>query len=234
MMASFEHLDKVWYLRRVNLFADVDDREMRTLVDRTTMREVPRGRMILQPEEPLRMVYVIKEGRVKVSRYSPDGKEQILTLLEPGDVFGELALVRTAEPVHVEAFEDTLLCGMHSQDFLALIRRQPEVMLHVMKVLAERLRAAQEEIADLAFRDVPGRLASLLLRLAQAYGDTSTSGQRLALRLTHQDMAAMIGSTRETVTAILSRFRDDRLIAFDHRHIVIRDREGLQRLSSRY
>ncbi|MGH2398647.1 MAG: Crp/Fnr family transcriptional regulator [bacterium] len=230
MMASFEHLDKVWYLRRVNLFAKVDEHEMQALADRTTMREVHRGRVILQPDEPREIVYVIKEGRVKVSRYSQDGREQILALLESGDVFGELALVRTAEPVHVEAFEDTLLCGMHSDDFLALIRRQPEVMLDVMRVLAERLRAAEEEIADLAFRNVPGRLASLLLRLAQAYGNDAAGGQRVTLRLTHQDMAAMIGATRETVTAVLNRFREGGLIAFDHRHIVIRNRDGLQRL----
>lgn len=230
-MASFNHLDKVWYLRRVDLFAGMDDREMQSLVERTTMREVERGRVILRPDDQARMVYVIKEGRVKISRYSPEGKEQILALLEPGDVFGELSLVRSTEPVQVEAFEDTLVCGMQSEDFLALIRRQPEVALQVMKILAERLRAAEEEIADLAFRDVPGRLASLLLRLAQAYGDVGPAGRRLALRLTHQDMAAMIGSTRETVTAILNRFRDDGLITVDRRQIVICDQDGLKRLS---
>lgn len=229
-MALFQHFDKLWYLRRIDLFADVDDREMRSIVDRTTMREVHRGRVILQPDDPPEMVYVIKEGRVKVSRYSPDGKEQILTLLESGDVFGEMALVRTAEPVHVEAFEDTLLCGMRSDDFLALIRRQPDVLLHIMKVLAERLKAAEDEIADLAFRNVPGRLASLLLRLSQPDRNGGAGDDRLTLRLTHRELAAMIGSTRETVTAILSRFREEGFIRFDHRHIVIRDRDGLHRL----
>lgn len=232
MMTAVARLDKFWYLRRVNLFADVDDRQMRAIADRTMMREVQRGRVILQPDEQPEMVYVIKKGRVKVSRYSPDGKEQILTLLEPGEVFGEFAFGHATEPVHVEAFEDTLICGMRRGDFLALIRRQPELMMQVIKVLAERLRAAEDEIADLAFRDVPGRLASLLLRLAQAYGHQSPAGQRLALRLTHQDMAAMIAATRETVTVVLSRFREDGLIAFDQRHIIIRDRDGLCRLSA--
>ncbi len=232
MMTSVARLDKFWYLRRVNLFAGVDDRQMRAIADRTTMREVQRGRVILQPDEQPEMVYVIKKGRVKVSRYSPDGKEQILTLLEPGEVFGEFALGHATEPVHVEAFEDTLICGMRREDFLALIRRQPELMLQVINVLAERLRAAEDEIADLAFRDVPGRLASLLLRLAQVYSHQSPAGHRLALRLTHQDMAAMIGATRETVTVVLSRFREDGLIAFDQRHIIIRDRDGLRRLTA--
>lgn len=224
-------LDKFWYLRQADLFAGVDEPQMRAIADRSTMREVPRGRIILQPDEPPEMVYVIKEGRVKVSRYSPDGREQILALLEPGDVFGELALVGTPEPVSVEAFEDTLVCGLHRDDFLTLIRARPELMLQVMKVLAERLRVAEEEIADLVFRDVPGRLASLLLRLAEAYGRSQRGGLRLTLRLTHQDMASMIGATRETVTATFSRFREDGLIAFDRRHIIIRDPDGLHRLS---
>lgn len=230
-MNATRRMDKVWYLRRIDLFAGVDDAEMRRIAERATMREVSRGKVILHPNEPQEMVYVIKEGRVKVSRYSPDGREQILTLLEPGDSFGELALVHEPEPVYVEAFEDTLICALARDDFAALIQRRPELMLHVLKVLAERLRAAEEEIADLVFRDVPGRLAVLLLRLAEEYGQQH--GGELRLRLTHQDIASMIGATRETVTSTLSRFRDAGLVAIEQRHIVIQDPEGLRRLSTK-
>ncbi|TMI70740.1 MAG: Crp/Fnr family transcriptional regulator, partial [Bacillati bacterium ANGP1] len=176
MMTSFRSLDKVWYLRQFSLFAGIGELEMRRLVERTTMREFSRGKVILHPNEPQEMVYLIKEGRVKISRYSAEGREQILDLLEPGDTFGELTLVQEAEPVQAEAFEDTLICSLYRDDFIGLIRRQPEVMLTVMKVLAARLRVAEEEIADLVFRDVPGRLASLLLRLAEAYGQHDHGG----------------------------------------------------------
>lgn len=196
LMGAGRRLDKVWYLARINLFAGIGDSEMQRLAERTTMREFSRGKVILRSNEPQEMVYLIKEGRVKISRYSPDGREQILTLLESGDVFGEFALVKEAEPAHVEAFEDTLICALYRDDFLALVRRQPEVMLHVVKVLAERLRVAEEEIADLVFRDVSGRVAALLLRLAEAYGQKNGAGLRLILRLTHQDIASMIGATR--------------------------------------
>ncbi len=231
-MGTFTQFSKLWYLRRVDLFAGINDQEMQELVRRTTMRTVGRGHVVVHPDESPEIIYVIKEGRVKVSRYSPDGREQILALLEPGDVIGELALVQEPEAVHVEAFEDTLVCGMHREDFLGLIRRQPELMLQVMRALADRLRAAEEEIADLVFRNVPGRLASLLLRLAQAYGRTTPAGQRLDLRLTHRDIGAMIGATRETVTAVLSRLREEQIITFDRRHIVILDIERLRRLTS--
>lgn len=230
-MAVQRRLDKIWYLRQINLFSTIDEREIHRLAERTTMREFARGKVILHPDDPPGMVYLIKEGRVKVSRYSLDGREQILALLEPGNLFGELSLLGEREPVHVEAFEDTLLCTMPRAEFIALIRSQPELMLHMMKVLADRLRLAEEEIADLVFRPVPGRLASLLLRLAQAYGETDGRGLRLALRLTHHDMASMIGATRETVTSTVSRFREEGLIDIDQRKIVIRDPERLRRIS---
>lgn len=224
-------LDKVWYLKQINLFSHMDEREIQDLAERTTMREVSRGKVILRPDEQPGMVYLIKEGRVKVSRYSTEGREQILALLEPGDLFGELALVGVDEPAHVEAFEDSLICTLRRGDFIDMIRNQPELMLHVMKVLADRLRQTEEEIANIVFRTVSARLASLLLRLAEAYGESNGRGMRLALRLTHRDMASMIGATRETVTSTLNRFREDGFIDVEQRHLIITDAEGLRRIS---
>lgn len=223
--------DKVWYLKHINLFSHMDEREIQDLAQRTTMREVSRGKVILRPNEQPGMVYLIKEGRVKVSRYSPEGREQILALLEPGDLFGELALVGMGEPAHVEAFEDSLICTLRRGDFIELIRNRPELMLHLLKVLADRLRQTEEEMTDIVFRTVPARLASLLLRLAEAYGESNGRGMRLALRLTHQDIASMIGATRETVTTTLSRFREDGLIDTEQRHLIITDAEGLRRIT---
>lgn len=140
--------------------------------------------------------------------------------MEPGDLFGEFSLVGEREPVQVEVFEDTLICALHRGDFIALLRNQPESMLRVMKVLAERLRQAEDEIADLVCRTVPGRVASVLLRLAEAYGERDGRSLHLMLRITHHDIASMIGETRETVTSTLSGFRDDGLIDVDQRHII--------------
>ena len=230
-MTIQRRLDKIWYLQQANLFSNIDEREIQALADRTTMREFSRGKVILYPDQQPEMVYLIKEGRVKISRYSPDGREQILALLEPGDLFGEFSLVGEREPVHMEAFEDTLICALPRADFMALIRSQPGLMLHVMKLLADRLRQAEEKIADLVFHTVPGRLASLLLRLAETYGESDGRGLRLTLRLTHHDIASMIGATRETVTSTLSRFRDEELIDVDQRHIIIKDPVRLRKIS---
>lgn len=117
--------DKLWYLRQINVFAELDDAELHRLAERTTMREVRRGQVICHPSEQPQELYLIKEGRVKLSRYSMQGREQILGLLEPGNLFGELLLFGEYEPVHVEALEDGLICTLSQEDFSDLIRCHP-------------------------------------------------------------------------------------------------------------
>lgn len=220
--------EKLWYLQHINIFSDMTDEEMRRLAQRTTMRTYARGKVIAQPNDPPDTIYLIKEGHVKLCRYSANGRVQILALLDRGDIFAERALLRTPNAVHCEAFDDTLVCVLRRKDFEELVQSKPELALRVMRVLAERLRQAEEAIENLAFHDVPDRLAALLVRLAEAYGEPYGQGRRLALRFTHQDLASMIGATRETVTNVLNRFRDEGLIAVEERHIIIRDLEKLR------
>jgi CRP/FNR family transcriptional regulator len=224
--------EKLWYLQRINIFADMTDSEMRRLAERTVMRRYRRGAPIVQPDDPADSIYLIKEGRVRLCRYSAGGRVQILALLERGDIFGERGLAGEDTGTQCEAFEEAVVCLLRWHDLEELIRAKPSLALRVMKNLALRLRRAEEAIEDLAFRDVPGRLATLLARLADVYGEPHPGGRRLALRFTHQDLASMIGATRETVTTVLTRFRDDGVIATDDRHIVVRDAERLRTLTT--
>ncbi len=222
--------EKLWYLQHIDLFQDMTPKEMHRLAMRTKMRRYERGQLIAHPDDAPDTIYLVKEGRVKLCRYSAGGRVQILALLERGNIFGERALVGAPEAVHCEAFEDTLICVLRRRDFEELLRSKPEMALRVMKVLAERLKQAEEAVESLAFRDVPERLAALLSKLVEAYGEPHDGGRRLALRFTHQDLASMIGATRETVTNVLHRFRDEGMITVEDRHIVIRD---LGRLEAR-
>ncbi len=215
--------EKLWYLQRINIFADMTEAEMRRLAERTVMRQCARGTGVVQQSDPPDVIYLIKQGRVKLCRYSSTGRVQILALLERGDIFGERGLIGADATTHCEAFEDSLVCLLRRQDFEDLIRSKPELALRVIKHLTKRLQQAEEAIEDLAFNDVPSRLAALLARLADVYGEPHPEGRRLALRFTHQDLASMIGATRETVTNVLNRFRDDGRIAVEERHIVVRD-----------
>lgn len=196
--------NKLWYLKGTRVFRGISDAEMARLAERALLREFGRGRVILHPEERSDLIYIIKEGRAKVSAYSPDGMEQILAILEPGDLFGGRIWSACCAPTR------SWRCGF-------------------IRALAERLRLAEEEIENLVFRDVPGRLAGVLLRMGEGYG-IQDNGH--GIRLTHQDLAAMIGATRETVTNILNRFREDGLTDVAQRFVVIRDPERLRRLTN--
>jgi CRP/FNR family transcriptional regulator, cyclic AMP receptor protein len=224
--------DKVWYLRQTGLFDRLGEPELQRIAELSRMREFPRGQVILGPDSDPDLIYLVKAGRVKISTSSPEGKEQILALLERGDVFGELEPTERPGPTHVEAFDHSIVCTLHRTLFEEILRHTPEVGLRVIRVLARRLRAAEQEIEDLALRSVPGRLAALLLRLAEEYGEPQDHGIRLSLRLTHQDLANMVGSTRETVTTIIGRFRDEGLITVDHRVLVILARDRLHLIAS--
>lgn len=227
-----ERPDKVWYLRQTRLFDRLGEADLRRLAQGSEMYEYPRGRVILGAGYDPDRIYFVKTGRVKISAYSPDGKEQILALLGPGDLFGELTPVEARGAVRVEAFAQSIVCSLHRTMFEDVIKKTPEVALQMIRVLARRLQAAEKEIEDLALRDVPGRLAALLLRVGEEYGERHDRGIRLAFRLTHQDLAHMIGSTRETVTTILRRFRDEGLIAVDRKTVIILDRERLNAVAN--
>ena len=219
--------EKLWYLRQTRLFDRLSEPDLQRLAQASDMREYARGEVILGPGPGSDAIQFVKAGRVKISTYSTDGKEQVLALLDRGDLFGELAPANLPVPARAEALDRAVVCSIERAVFEDIIRTAPEVALKVIQVLARRLQAAEQEIEDLALRDVPGRLASLLLRLAEGYGEEDARGTRLSFRLTHQDLAHMIGSTRETVTMIMNRFRDDGLISVDRRILIILDRERL-------
>ncbi len=205
----------------------MDPEEIRRLLEGAQTRKYERGDVIGHPDDPPEAICLIKEGRVKLCGYSASGRVQILALLERGDIFGERALVGAPAMVRTEAFEDTLVSVLRRQDFERQIQSKPELALRVVKVLVARLIQAEEVIANLALLDAPERLAAVLTRLGEVHGEPHLSGRRLALRVTHHDLASMIGTTRETVTIVLNRFRDEGLITAEGRHIVIRDVESL-------
>jgi CRP/FNR family transcriptional regulator, cyclic AMP receptor protein len=220
--------EKLWYLRQTRLFDRLSESDLHRLAESSEMREYSRGEAIVPPGPQADAVLIVKAGRIKISTYSSDGKEQVLALLARGDLFGELVHSGLPAPAHAEALDRAVVCSIERVLFEDIIRNAPEVALKVIQAVARRLRAAEQEIEDLALRDVPARLASLLLRLAEGYGEDDERGIRLSFRLTHQDLAHMIGSTRETVTMIMSRFRDDGLISVERRILIILDRERLR------
>ncbi len=223
---------KIWYLKYFDLFSELPDEDLKFLDQISYMMKFPKREYIYFPEDPANTIFLLKEGRVKISLLTEKGRELTLAILDPGEVFGELALVEEGNrQTLAEALEDTLICVIKREDFKKLLKKQPDLALKIIKLIGLRRRAIESKIEYLVFRDVPARLAHLLLSLAEEYGVKTSEGIKLRVRLTHQEIGNLIGATRETTTAALNRLKELRLIDFRLRHLIIVDKNKLQQLT---
>lgn len=192
-------------------------------------RSYPKGSVILFEDDPGDALYLVASGQVKVVLIGEDGREVILSVLGEGAFFGEMALLDD-EPrsAHVIAMEDSVVLALRREDFRARLRASPEVAIALLKELSRRLRRADDQIGSLVLLDVGGRVAELLVRLADEEG-----ADRITRKLTHATIAQMIGSSRETVSRTMRDLQDKNLVTVTRQEIVLTDRAGLAALSRR-
>ena len=222
----------LWYLKKIPLLADLHHDVLQRLVEKVQLTEVRRRRVVYLPGDPGHAVYFVNGGRVKISKVTRDGKELTLAYRGPGEVFGELVLIDGGPREEMaEAMENALITEIERGEFEKLIQREGMVGYRLTKIVAERRREVENKIETLIFKDVNAKLAELLLRLAVEYGVEDERGTLVALKITHQEMANLIGSTRETVSLTLSQFKRKGLIQTDGRKVILADREGLKALA---
>lgn len=218
--------EKMRYLSELAVFQDLSAREMEELNRITTMSTVPRGRVFYRPEEPGEVLFILKEGRVQLYRISPEGKKLVITTLGPHTLFGEMALLGTKmHNTFAEAIDDCLICVMSRTDLERLILNKPQVALRILESTGKRLREAEERLENMAFKGIPARLASLLLRLADEQGSNEITG------LTHQDLAESVGTYRETATQVLNDLKSQGLIEIGRKRITVLDMDGLAEIA---
>jgi CRP/FNR family transcriptional regulator, cyclic AMP receptor protein len=199
--------------RRVSLFAELEEAELLTLSRVASVRHYAPGAPILHEAEAGDLFFVLVRGEVKVFVDSSDGREVVLTHLQAGDFFGEMALFEgEARSASVTALTDSELVVLARPDFLAALEHDFTLTRKILKTLSARLRRANDVIESLALLDVGGRLARYLIRLADESGKPAVDGYIVVNRPTHQEIANSIGATRETVTRMLRQFEDRKLI----------------------
>lgn len=208
----------------------MSDAEVKHLDEITFMKHYDKKDLIYLPGDVSDQVYLLKEGRVKISKLSEDGREITLVILEPGEIFGESALIDDKETrsTVAEALENAYLCVISRKDFEEFINNKPELALSITKLMGFRRRQIENMLEDLVFRGVHERLALLLLRLSERHGKEVDGKNLINISLTHYDYANLIGSTRETTTACLNDFKREGLIEFQKRKVVIIDEKGLR------
>jgi CRP-like cAMP-binding protein len=211
-------------LRRVPLFESLSEADLQSFAELVRERSYPRGSVIVFEEDPGDALYVVAEGQVKVVLVAEDGREVILSVLGPGSFFGEMAILDEGpRSAHVIAMEESNLLILRRDDFHARLRAMPEVAISLLKEISRRLRRADEKIGSLVLLDVNGRLAHLLLRLAD-----EERGDRITRRLTHHTIAQMIGSSRETVSRAMRGLVGRNVIEVTRTAILLRDRGALR------
>jgi CRP/FNR family transcriptional regulator, cyclic AMP receptor protein len=217
-------------VRQAPLFAALDDEAAQALLATMTRVEVPRGETVFHEGDPGDRLYVIVEGKIKLGRASGDGRENLLAVLGPGEMFGELSLFdpgpRNAAGT---AVADSVLIGMGSDDLDAWLRGRPEVARHLLRALARRLRRTNEALADLVFSDVPGRVAKALLDLSERFGRPTDDGLRVAHDLTQEELAQLVGASRETVNKALADFASRGWLRLEARAVVLLDIDRLRK-----
>ena len=210
------------FLRQIDIFRDLSHDEMELIDRMTRMTTVEKGRVIYRQEDTAEGLFLLKRGRVRLSRIGPSGKKLDLAILEPGTFFGEMPLLgERMRHAYAEALEDCLLCVMSQHDIERLVLRKPQVGLRIINVLSRRLAESEARLEDLAYRSVSARLASVLLRLSR---DGVVEG------ITHEELGDMVGAYRETVTKMLNEMQSAGHVRLGRRRIHIQDRDGLASL----
>lgn len=213
-------------LRKVPLFEVLKDEDLEAIARVTITRSYDKDQGIILAEEEGDALFIIASGQVKVSIVSENGREMILSLLGEGAVFGELSLLDgKPRSANVVATQDTALYMVRRADFLQLLYKVPQIAIGLLAELAARLRKTDRKIEGLALLDVTSRISETLLQLAEEQGSQTEFGVTLSARPTHQQLANMSGTTRETVSRVLKRLENQGYISTEGRSITIL-REG--------
>ena len=215
------------FLRNVSLFESLNAGELEALAQMAITRTFSKDNVIILAEEEGDALFIIEKGRVKVSILSEDGREVILSMLGDGAVFGELSLLDgKPRSANVIATEDTNLVMLRRQDFLQLVFKVPQIAIALLAELASRLRRTDRQIEGLALLDVTSRISETLLQLASDRGVETEVGVIIQNRPTHQELANMSGTTRETVSRVLKRLEGQGYITCKGRTISIMREEN--------
>jgi CRP/FNR family transcriptional regulator len=222
-------MDKIWHLKRFNFFTCLSQNEMVDFSKDSIEKRFKKKEMIFLPGDQGDKVYLLKAGVVKISKYSDSGKEIILGMVNPGEIFGEMALIDKAPRDSVaEALMDSYVCIVNRDNFTRYLQHNSEMSLRLTKIFGFKFKRLRQKVEDLVFKNVYQRLATLLLHLHDTYGYDKNGKTYIYIKLTHYDIASLIGSTRETTTASLNDFKREGLIDFDGRKLIIVDKQGLE------
>ena len=217
-------------IRRAPLFTALDDASAATLRESMTQVKVSKGQTLFKEGDAGDRLFVVVEGKLKLGTSSGDGRENLLSILGPGDMFGELSLFdpgpRTATAT---AVTDARVLALANDQVIGWVTAHPQVSLQLFKRLARRLRRTNEVLADLVFADIPGRVAKAIMDLGERFGTKKDDGLHVNHELTQEELAQLVGASRETVNKALADFAGRGWVRLEPRAVVVLDYERLSK-----
>lgn len=221
---------QVWYVRSCSLFERLSAEQLSSLEGRARVRSFPKNSAVYMPTDSADGIFLLAEGRIRLCSSTPDGKQAILAFIEPGELFGELALIESGErEERAEAATNSTVVLLPGDEVRRLMETSAALTLGITKLIWFRKTRVERRLRSLLFRSNRDRLAHLLLELVEQYGRTMNEGVLLDIKLSHQELASIIGATRETVTVLLGEMQLEGLLKVSRQRIVVRD---LRRLAA--
>ena len=219
--------EKLNYLENIAELQVLSSDEIEAVGQQTHMMRYPAGHLFYMPEDSGEVLFILKEGRVQLYSISPDGRKLVVAILQPGAIFGHMALVgQHMHNTFAQAIDNCIICIWNREDVERALVEKPQLALRFLEAVGQRLTQTEERLLEASFQKIPTRLANLLLRLEKEQGN-----EGYLKGYTHQYFADMLGTYRETATQTLNEFKNQKLIQIRRKSIEILNRDGLKQIA---
>jgi CRP-like cAMP-binding protein len=217
---------KLWYLENFSMMSALSKTEMMAMDKMSAMKNAPKNQIIYFPEDTSNTLYMLKEGKVKISKQSPDGKEIILAYLHPGEVFGELSITGQEKREEIaEATEDAVICVVDVKNLHMMMEKNAKFNFNITKLIGFKLKKIQNRLESMIFKSAEQRVSSFIKELAMEHGKPilgNAEEKLIQLKLTHDDIAKLTATSRQTVTSTLNLLEKKNIIDYDRRSIFVK------------
>lgn len=215
-------------IRKIPIFSGLNLEELNQVSNIYISRKYKKGQIIFFEGEPGEAVYFVKEGKIKVYKSDAEGREYILHIFGPGNIFAETVLLGgDPYPANAEAVEDSVVGVIKNSDLEELLKKNTDIAFKIMKILSNRLRESQEKLKNFVFRDTFDRTACALHKMSLEHGTKTPRGIEVELPITRTELASIVGNSRETVTRMLSEMRRKGIIDMDKQKIIVKNEREL-------
>ncbi|PTK65422.1 Crp/Fnr family transcriptional regulator [Staphylococcus borealis] len=206
-------MDKIDYLSQINLFNELSMKELKIIDSISTMHPIQKGTIILSPNKPSETLFLLKKGNIRLYKMDQNGNELTVDLLGGGNIFGETnSLTLTNDEIYAKAMNEVYICTINKKQFTSLLEKKPKLGVKFIDILSTKLKEMYETGQEIALDNVKDRIIALLIKLSSKFGQEDDEWKTINVKITHQDIATMIGSTRETVSILMGELKKEGIV----------------------